>query len=140
MKQAVVGLTVVLLLGVAVAGPILGAVAQDGTPTVADRHPLVGSWTAPGVQPSIFTFFAEGIMIATDEDGRTWHGVWRPNGEAEVVFLINVLVSSSGTRSQGIQGYISLGPDQNYFMFDGNFMTKIVLDPSDILPPASPTP
>jgi hypothetical protein len=90
MRRVVLFAVGVALLGAAFIWGAAGS-AADATPTVAEVHPIVGSWdverTSPGdssPESMLITFAADGTVIATDEDGLTWHGAWISTGPRSV--------------------------------------------------------
>lgn len=62
------------------------SVAQEATPAVMSRHPLVGAWILdgdvddPANPPELIVFTADGLYIAADAFGGNTIGVWEPTG------------------------------------------------------------
>jgi hypothetical protein len=138
-KRIAVGLVAAALLGLSVAVDRLGA-AQDNTPTAFDQHPIVGSWRFAGGDPFLYSFFADGGVIATDEEGRTYHGAWQPVTEADVTFALESLVASSGTMGEGFQGLLTVGADTSEVSFQDGTLRRIVPPELSEFAAASPAP
>ena len=77
---------VVVLLGIVVARPDAGTVAQTGTPEAMAQHPLIGAWLGdtdandPANAPSLFIFHDDGTYLQTDPDGSNGVGTWEASG------------------------------------------------------------
>lgn len=124
-NRFVMGAIPALLLGLLVVGSGLGA-AQGGPPAATERSPLVGSWWFTGTDPLLFTFHADGTVVATDEHGQTYHGAWAAIEAATVTFALETLLPSRGTMGQGFQDVIDIGDDPDEIPYGDGVLRRIV--------------
>jgi hypothetical protein len=130
-KVVVMALLVGVLLGSMVSGRTAITVAQESSVPSVALHPIVGSWMSPGGY--LFTFIADGGLIATDWEGHTYHGAWEAitdparsaAGEA-VAFAIDRLHQPGG--GYGIVGSITVDDPAGEFFFEGERLDRIEPD------------
>lgn len=122
--------TIVLALAVAVG--VTGAVrdrigvAEEATPAI------VGTWQRTvgdgGGTTNLYTFLADGAMIATDQDGITWLGAWEPAGENQVAFTIEALNPDGTGMGQSLR--FAVPPDSGDEIPFGDGLLKRVVPES----------
>ncbi len=80
-----------------------GATAQEGTPTAATGHPLVGTWLLNLGEDGgrLFTFGADGTVLFTDIVGKHSHGTWEATGERTARFTTFSLTTSQDAADEG---------------------------------------
>jgi hypothetical protein len=130
---SLIGLAVILLLT-----PSLHSTASTDT-----RHTIVGSWDVVtlGQRPQssfLFTFFADGNIVATDVNGSTWHGAWSSESASTLYFDIHGLSKTEG--GQGFSGEITIGQDRDNIPFMGGTLKRITAVPSTLDGLATPAP
>lgn len=139
MKRLVAGL---VTLTVTASLVVWSQTTPDGR--AQDRSPLVGSWEfvdGPGGTRGgfLYTFLADGAIIATDSDGLTYHGAWQSFGAGEVTFDLKALTSRRG--GQGYQGRLLIAGSSDEIPFGSGTLRRIV-PPSlaDVARPGTPMP
>lgn len=97
-----------------VAGAALGLLGQVATvaKTQATGQPsIIGSWKVAGPdQQALYSFIPGGILIATDDAGRTWHGAWAETPDAEHGVLYDIRTFTAEGQGEGISGLLSAPP------------------------------
>jgi hypothetical protein len=135
-RLSVLALLVVLLIGLAAAGP--RATAQEASPVAGTTHPLVGTWlvdtdtegdTDP---PALFIFFADGAYLEYDaeEGGDVAAGRWQATGDqtADVTLVFVSVSDEAGYEGMGkIRASIEVAADGESFTADYSFE---FIDPS----------
>ena len=104
--------------------------------------PLVGSWRLIDDQPNVnatflFTFFPDGIAMATDKEGLTWHGAWKSVSPVSVALTMESLNADSS--GQGFSAVIEIGTGPDAFRLMGGTLQRIVAEDGSSYSLASPT-
>lgn len=106
--------------------------AQDEAREASAPHVLVGSWQFDGERPFLYTFFSDGTVIGTDEEGATFHGAWQALDGGRATFVLERLIPSGGTMGEGFQPIIELGNDPDNIPLEDGTLHRIVPDLSAI--------
>lgn len=97
-----------------VAGAALGVLVPAAATLKAqatEQPSIIGSWKAAGPdQQALYSFIPGGILIATDDSGRTWHGAWAETPDAEHGVLYDIRTFTADGQGEGISGILIAPP------------------------------